>query len=123
MPIIALHHVQLAMPAGQEDLARSFYAGLLGLHERPKPAALTGRGGVWFQGGEAQIHLGVARDFRPATKAHPGFLLSNSADLDALLARLRKAGVAVTQDENLPGYRRAYIADPFGNRIEVMARE
>jgi hypothetical protein len=39
-----LDHVQLAMPAGEEALAREFYSGVLGLTEVPKPANLAKRG-------------------------------------------------------------------------------
>ena len=35
--IAGLHHVQLAMPRGQEASAREFYAGVLGMTEVPKP--------------------------------------------------------------------------------------
>jgi catechol 2,3-dioxygenase-like lactoylglutathione lyase family enzyme len=48
MRLLALDHVQLAMPAGAEDRARQFYRDVLGLEEIPKPAALAARGGVWF---------------------------------------------------------------------------
>ena len=33
MRVTRIEHVQLAMPAGGEDLARNFYAGILGLKE------------------------------------------------------------------------------------------
>lgn len=112
-----IHHVQLAMPRGGEERARAFYAGLLGVPEAPKPAGLAARGGVWFEQGDVKIHLGVEDDFRPARKAHPAFLV---ADLRALLDRLRKAGVEVVEDGMLPGFRRVYAADPFGNRLELM---
>ena len=35
--LVALDHVQLAMPAGEEDRAEAFYSGLLGLDRQPKP--------------------------------------------------------------------------------------
>ena len=57
MSVIGLDHVQLAMPRGEEARARAFYAGVLGLAEMPKPEAE--RGGCWFVGGAAHIHLGV----------------------------------------------------------------
>lgn len=44
MTYLAIDHVQLAMPAGQEAAARAFYAGVLGLTEVPKPPALAVRG-------------------------------------------------------------------------------
>ena len=115
--ILALDHVQLAMPAGGEDKARGFYRDVLGLEEVPKPANLVGRGGVWFGAGTLKLHLGVEAEFRPARKAHPALLVAN---LPALLDACSKAGFAPTEDEPLEGYARAYLSDPFGNRIEVL---
>ena len=112
-----LDHVQLAMPAGGEDEARAFYAGLLGVPEVPKPPHLAARGGCWFEVADVKVHLGVDGDFRPARKAHPAFLVD---DLAGLLERLRAAGVPIVDDEPLEGYQRAYVDDPFGNRIELM---
>ncbi|MBX9700474.1 MAG: glyoxalase [Acetobacteraceae bacterium] len=113
----ALHHVQLAMPPGGEAAARAFYAGLLGLAEVAKPAALAGRGGCWFESGPVRVHLGVEADFRPARKAHPAFLVTG---LDGLAARLAAAGHPAQGDEPLPGWQRLFLDDPFGNRIELM---
>src|SRR5579864_6756845 len=115
--IHSLDHIQLAMPAGQEALAREFYSGILGLSEIPKPANLAKRGGAWFEGGNLRVHLGVEADFRPAKKAHPAFLVKR---LDALTLRLQQAGIAVVTDEPLEGYKRIYVSDPFGNRIELL---
>jgi len=117
MGIQAIDHIQLAMPVGGEDAARSFYGGLLGLNEMIKPPELAKRGGVWFKGGAATVHVGVEDDFRPARKAHPAFLVQGLAEI---LDHLRRAGVEVIDDDLLPGYERAYVADPFGNRIELM---
>ena len=115
--IRALHHVQLAMPPGKEEEARAFYRDVLGMTEQVKPENLARRGGVWFTAGEAQVHLGVEEDFRPAKKAHPALLVRS---LEDVLERCRRAGVVIVQDEPLPGYDRAYVADPFGNRIELL---
>lgn len=117
MRIERVDHVQLAMPPGGEDLARSFYSGLLGLPEKPKPANLAMRGGCWFESDTVRIHLGVEQDFRPAKKAHPALLVS---DLPFLVAALSAAGVEVVDDEPLEGYHRVYTSDPFGNRLELM---
>ena len=112
-----VHHVQLAMPRGEEEAARGFFAGVLGLTEIDKPPALAARGGAWFRAGGVELHLGVEDDFRPAGKAHPGILVS---DLDAVVRRLREAGQDVTWDGDLPGFRRVYAHDPFGNRLEFL---
>ena len=120
MPIDRIDHVQLAMPRGREDEARAFYSGLLGIPEAPKPPALAARGGVWFERDGLKVHLGVDAEFRPARKAHPAFLVRG---LRELAGRLRTAGVEVVDDGLMPGYERVYVADPFGNRLELMEPE
>ena len=107
------------MPKGREDDARGFYSGLLGLPERPKPAELLARGGVWFETAAVKIHLGVEPEFRPAQKAHPGLLVD---DLRQTASTLRAAGYEVRQGEPLAGFDHAYVDDPFGNRIELLQR-
>lgn len=116
--ITGIDHVQLAMPVGAEDIARRFYSGVLGLAEIPKPAILAVRGGAWFQCGAAQLHLGADSDFQAAKKAHPALIVS---DFDALAARLAASGVALKAEDEVGGRRRATIADPFGNRVELIA--
>ena len=106
------------MPEGQEDVARAFYINVLGFTEIPKPPALIKRGGAWFQAQSVQLHLGVEKDFRPARKAHPAFIVR---DLDAMLEKVQRAGYEWDQSQPpLDGYNRAHIYDPFGNRIELM---
>ena len=117
--VVALDHLQLAMPRGREAEARAFYGDILALEEIAKPANLAVRGGVWFELGNQQLHLGVEGDFRPAKKAHPAFLVR---DLAALRARLEQKGFAPYEDEPLAGYQRCYVADPFGNRLELMEK-
>ena len=117
MTLLALDHIQLAMPAGREAEARMFYRDVLGLGEREKPANLAARGGCWFELGSVKVHLGVDRDFHPAAKAHPAFLVD---DVRALARRIEAAGYRIVEDEPLEGYDRLYVYDPFGNRIELM---
>jgi catechol 2,3-dioxygenase-like lactoylglutathione lyase family enzyme len=113
-----LDHVQIAMPAGEEASARAFYNQVLGFEEVPKPPELAKRGGAWFRAGAVSLHLGVDEAFVPAKKAHPALRCAN---YDALIIRLRALGVSVI-DDPLPfeGKRHCYIADPFGNRIEII---
>ena len=115
--VYGLDHVQLALPAGGEPAARAFYVDLLGLTEVLKPPNLAARGGVWFEGGTLRLHLGVEADFRPAKKAHPALLVRS---LPALVAALSRAGIPVVVDEPLPGFDRVHVADPFGNRLELL---
>jgi catechol 2,3-dioxygenase-like lactoylglutathione lyase family enzyme len=114
--ITGFDHVQIAMPAGREDAARAFYAGLLGMSELPKPPALAVRGGCWLGSGRAVLHLGVEASFAPARKAHPALLVD---DLDQLAATLTAAGCGcIAADGEIPGVRRFHTSDPFGNRVE-----
>jgi catechol 2,3-dioxygenase-like lactoylglutathione lyase family enzyme len=116
--VTRLDHVQIALPPGGEARARAFYIEMLGFREEPKPLHLADRGGVWFRSGAAFVHLGVDRDFRPATKAHPAFRCS---DYDGLIERLRSNDIPVAADEVLfEGKRHGYLPDPFGNRIELI---
>lgn len=113
--VLRIDHVQLAMPPGEEDAAQCFYEGLLGIPRVPKPEALATRGGCWFEDGSLRVHLGVEQDFRPARKAHPALVVS---DFEQMLDKLRRAGHEVRPGD-MPG--QAYVDDPFGNRVEIVA--
>jgi catechol 2,3-dioxygenase-like lactoylglutathione lyase family enzyme len=117
-PFVAIDHVQLAMPRGQESTARAFYVDVLGMTELAKPADLAARGGCWFASGDVHLHLGVEDDFRPARKAHPAL---RCRDFDALLERLAYCKIPIVLDSAIPGTRRAFVDDPFNNRIELVA--
>lgn len=118
MSITGIDHVQLAIPEGGEDAMRKFFVGLLEFEEVPKPENLS-PSGLWLESGPVSLHIGVDNDFRPATKAHPAFLVD---DLDALRQRLETEGYPARDDKPVEGYKRFFTADPFGNRIELMQR-
>jgi len=117
--VTTLHHLQLAMPPGEEDAARSFYGGLLGLDEVPKPEHLARRGGCWFRGPALELHLGVETEFRSARKAHPAFLVEG---LQPLRESLERVGTEIVDDTQLDGHERFYAYDPFGNRLELIEK-
>ena len=119
MSIFGIAHIQVAISPGGENAARAFYGGLLGLRELPKPEVLRDRGGVWFQCGMQEIHCGIEAPIA-ATRRHPAFLIDN---LDELKASLESAGYTTETDRQLSGYRRFYLLDPFGNRLEFLERE
>ncbi|MGG1674441.1 VOC family protein [Neobacillus sp. NRS-1170] len=112
-----IDHVQLAGPKGCEEAAREFFGEILGLTEVEKPEELKKRGGVWFEFGTFQIHIGVEEPFAPAKKAHPAFVVENIEDLKA---HFQEKQVDFTSDENLPGASRIHVHDPFGNRMEFL---
>lgn len=115
-----IDHVQLAAPAGCEQLAREFYGEWLGLKEIPKPEKLVSRGGVWFECGQQQIHIGVEEPFQPAKKAHPAFVVRQ---IEQLRAHLIKLGAKIQDDHSIEHVIRFHVEDPFGNRLEFMERK
>ena len=115
--ILAIDHVQIAAPQGCEVVARQFYGFILGLEEIEKPLTLRARGGCWFRCGSQQLHVGVERGFQPARKAHPAFRV---ADIGGLRERVLSQHVKVTDDDSMPGVRRFYADDPWGNRLEFL---
>jgi catechol 2,3-dioxygenase-like lactoylglutathione lyase family enzyme len=118
-----IHHVQVSCPPGGEDVARRFYGEGLGLPEVPKPSALAARGGCWFRGPGAELHVGVEDGFAPARKAHPALVLASGEELDATAVRLEGLGFVVdrTEEHTFPGHRRFHTADGHGNRVELLA--
>jgi catechol 2,3-dioxygenase-like lactoylglutathione lyase family enzyme len=114
-----IDHVQLAAPEGCETEARRFFGELLGWTEIPKPENLRQRGGVWFQCGTHQVHIGVQKNFVPATKAHPAFCVQN---IDALREYLLHNNVRLIDDDARADedVKRFYLTDPFGNRLEFL---
>jgi catechol 2,3-dioxygenase-like lactoylglutathione lyase family enzyme len=115
--VARIDHLQIAAPEGCETAARDFYGSILGMKEIEKPPVLRARGGCWFERGSQQLHIGVEKDFRLARKGHPAFAVF---DPDELRETLTARGVKVSDDDNLPGARRFYAEDPWGNRLEFV---
>lgn len=112
-----LSHINITMPRGAEDIARSFYVAQLGLREIPKPEELRIRsGGVWFDAGGLDIHVSV-EDSRLSPDNYRHFGLE-CPDVDALRTKLKSAGIT-TEDGRPAPWKRFFVRDPFGNRIEI----
>jgi catechol 2,3-dioxygenase-like lactoylglutathione lyase family enzyme len=112
--------VQVAVPPGGLDKARTFYAGVIGLQELARPETMGGAG-AWFRAGSQELHVCEDDGFAPAARAHPALEL-DEAGLEALARRIDAAGATVRWDDRLPGVRRFYSFDPAGNRLEFLAR-
>lgn len=119
MKISGIHHVQLCIPADKESEAKIFYKDVLGLKEIPKPEALKKNGGMWFQIGSQELHIGV-EDQVFKGKHHPAFLVMGLKELkDHLISQ----EITIQKELPIPGYNRFSIRDPFGNRIEFIEPE
>jgi catechol 2,3-dioxygenase-like lactoylglutathione lyase family enzyme len=116
--VIGIHHVQITVPAGQEQAARDFYCKVMGLREIEKPKALKGRGGLWLEVGDLQVHVGAeSGGDRSATKAHVAYQVT---DLAKWRDRLEKAGARIMDSVPIPGFARFEFRDQFGNRVELI---
>jgi catechol 2,3-dioxygenase-like lactoylglutathione lyase family enzyme len=112
--ILAIDHITMTAPAGSAAEIRAFYGGVFGLQEVPKPETVPD--GCWFLAGAQELHVTYEEPFHPLQFAHPSFVVD---DLAALVARLQAAGAEATPDEMIPGLERAFVRDPFGNRLEL----
>ena len=113
-----LNHVQLCVPAGEEERAREFYTRVLGLAELEKPDVLKPNGGFWLEIADIQLHIGV-EEMQAKSKRHPAFEVEG---LEAVRAHLLENGVRIKEEPSIPGMNRLSFFDPFGNRIELMEK-
>ena len=114
----AIHHVNVTVPRSREDEAKHFYAVVMGMTEVPKPQSSRGRGGAWYQLGAVQLHLSLEDGAgEHLSKRHVCYTVSDLAEAEE---RFRQAGVEILPDDlPIPGWRRFYVRDPGGNRLEI----
>jgi WD40 repeat protein/predicted enzyme related to lactoylglutathione lyase len=119
MLITGIDHVQITAPRGSEDRVRAFYGGVLGLKEIPKPSSLQARGGVWFQCGDLQLHVGTEADVaNERSRRHVAFRVDH---LDAVREALLAHGHPIEDDQpEIEGVRRLHCRDAVGNRVEFV---
>ncbi len=115
MPI-SLHHAQVFYSPGQEAQARDFYGKALGLEEIRRPEALSDRAGIWFSAPPGHVHLSADKDLGLHPRRHFALRVD---DLAATRNRLLQGGARFEEATPIPGWRRCYVFDPFGNKIEL----
>jgi catechol 2,3-dioxygenase-like lactoylglutathione lyase family enzyme len=117
MPMPRLTHVDhCSVLITDLERSRRFYTEVLGLEEiaRPRTFDFTV---LWFDLGGQHVHL-LLKD-RPDTTSPRHFAL-RVADCAAARAWLVSQGVAIQETTPIPGADRFFIADPDGNRIEII---
>ena len=115
MPI-SLHHAQVFYPPGEEAKARAFYGKALGLAEIERPLSLAGRPGIWYAAGDGHVHLSAQTDLGLHKQRHFALRVD---DLDVMRRQLSSHGARFEEADPIPGWRRCYVFDPFGNKIEL----
>lgn len=112
MEPLAVHHVSINVD--DVDAAVRFYTEVLGLARRSDRPDF-GFGGAWLDAGCQQVHL-IAGEVPSGVGQH--FALQ-VADLDAVAAELRGAGVKVSDPTPVGTSRQAFVHDPAGNLVEL----
>lgn len=123
--ITQIDHVQVTVPSTAEEVSKQFYGAVLGLEEIPKragPRSPRSQRGAWYRCGTVELHLSV--EDSPAdnrsSKRHVCFMVTNLAEAEATM---REAAIEIIPDNQpIEGWRRFYVRDPGGNRIEIAER-
>jgi glyoxylase I family protein len=98
------------------DRSRQFYRDLLGLKEINKPRTFDFVV-LWFELGNHHLHLLLKGD--PDTLSPRHFAL-RVADAQSARRYFQEHGVKTSETTPIPGADRFFIADPDGNRIEII---
>ena len=125
LEITEFNHVQITVPSSAEQASKHFYGAILGLEEIPKPAnplSPRSKAGAWYRCDSVELHLSVEDlpgDNR-ASRRHVCFMVT---DLTEAEATMREAAIEIIPDNQpIEGWRRFYVRDPGGNRIEIAER-
>lgn len=120
--IVELDHVQVTVPWEKEDACKHFYGQILGLVEIQKPENLRVNGGAWYRIGMTEMHLSPedAAGSNLESKRHICYVVH---DLAAAEFELRQFGVEIIPDKQpILHWKRFYVRDPSGNRVEIAQR-
>ena len=116
MTALSIHHVQLPYPLDKAPQVYRFYTEFLGLRDFGAPGASRfrfGLGGAWLDLAPAVVAVSAAT-------AH---LAIHVLNLPELRHRLLQAGHVLEESQALAGYRRFFVNDPAGNRLEILEPE
>src|SRR4051794_11452805 len=114
--VAMLQHVTLEVRRDQGEECADFYE-LLGFKRVTPPESLRDRA-LWLQSGATQIHLMYVEEPVTMPRGHVAVVLD---DYDRRVEALRAAGFEVELRARHWGAPRAYVHDPAGGLVEVMA--
>jgi glyoxylase I family protein len=114
LQITQIDHVSVLIT----DLVRSrrFYGDLLGLKEIPRPRTFDFVV-VWYDLGNQHLHLLLKDKPDPISPRHFALRVTDAA---AARTYFHSHGLPTQETTPIPGADRFFIADPDGNRIEII---
>jgi catechol 2,3-dioxygenase-like lactoylglutathione lyase family enzyme len=110
-----IQHVTRQIAPAKLEACVEFYR-LLGFVSVDPPAGIAGRA-VWLQSGPTQLHLMLVDDATPES-GHVAIVANGYA---TTVDDLQRAGHEVEPRRPHWGAARAYVRDPAGNLVELMA--
>lgn len=114
LQIVQIDHCSIIIT--EVERSRRFYRDLLGLHEIPKPHTFDFVV-VWFDLGNQHIHLLLKEKADSISPRHFALRVTDAA---AARSYFREHEVPLQETTPIPGADRFFIADPDGNRIEII---
>ena len=111
-----IQHVTWEVRPPDVESCVAFYA-LLGFRRADPPPTLADRA-VWVERGGTQIHLMFVDDPRQLPEGHVAVVVDR---YERTLQSLRDAGHEPEPRQEHWGSPRAFVRDPAGNRVELMA--
>lgn len=119
MSLKGVHHILITYPPEAGNATLNFYSQVLGLEKIPRPEASRNVAGAWYALGQIQIHLGEEQN--PNNQASRRHICFQVDDLSAFEEHLKAYGVEILPDHSpVPQYRRFFLRDPAGNRLEII---
>jgi catechol 2,3-dioxygenase-like lactoylglutathione lyase family enzyme len=113
---MTIHHVALETRPADLAACVEFWA-LLGYRPVEAPPSLRDRA-TWVERDGRQVHFMRSDDPVVPPNGHVALV---EPGLDALVERLRAAGVEVRERQQHWGARRVFVDDPAGHVVELMA--
>ena len=111
-----LHHVSLEVRPDDVERTIEFFE-IVGFARVPAPESIA-QFVTWLESDGTQIHLIHTTEPTTPLLGHPALVAS---EFEPTVGRLREAGFAVEEADQLWGEPRAFAVMPSGQRIELMA--
>ncbi len=110
-----IQHVTREVAPVQLDRCVQFY-GILGFRTVPVPSGIAGRA-LWLERAGTQVHL-MTREDAQVQSGHVGIVVERYGQT---IDRLRREGHEIEPRTAHWGSPRAYVRDPAGHLVEMMA--
>jgi catechol 2,3-dioxygenase-like lactoylglutathione lyase family enzyme len=114
LPILKIDHCSVIIT--DVERSRRFYRDLLGLREINKPRTFDFVV-IWFDLGDQHLHLLLKEKPDPISPRHFALRVADAAEARKFFAAHH---VRMQETTPIPGADRFFIADPDGNRIEII---